>query len=364
MFKAKNSHFKLFLVTLLAVVGIHSINVSRFNNIFAEINLGNRVVANEVNNQNFNFQNGEIIAKKSGGRSGGGSFKKSSPSRSKSSGSPGTKSSTPSRNSTINRSSGSSGSSYSNPTYSGGYRTYSRSSGGGFFGFIFGLFFIILFVLVPIFLIYKVITGLFNRDTSHATTNQINRERDNNKVTISKVQVALSPQAENIQKQLSDLSLTVDTDTEEGLLKLMRESVLIILRHDHAWTHVLSSSESFHIDNAEAAFNKISFIERSKFSSETLSNVDGNIQTIENVNYNRDEIIAYVVVTLILGTADDRPLFEKINTEEKLKETLLKLASMRSDYLMKFELLWTPQTEDEYLTDEELLMEYSDIIPL
>ncbi|GAB4545485.1 MAG: hypothetical protein Tsb0014_39710 [Pleurocapsa sp.] len=361
MFKPTKSHLKLFLATLFTVVGIHSINISGFNDInhiFADLDIGNQVIARDINNSNFNLENNELIAKKSGGRSGGGSFKKSSPSRSKSSGS------SRSKSSTINRSSGSRSPSYSNPTYSGGYRTYSRSSGGGFFGFLFGLFFIGLFALVPIFLIYKVITGLFNRDTSHATSNQINRERDNDRVTISKVQVALSPQAEGIQKQLSDLSLTVDTDTEEGLLKLMQESVLILLRHDNAWTHVLSSSESLHIDNAEAAFDKISFTERSKFSSETLSNVDGNIQTLENVNYNRDEIIAYVVVTLILGTADDRPLFEKINTEEKLKEILLKLASMRSDYLMKFELLWTPQTEDEYLTDEELLMEYSDIIPL
>ena len=37
---------------------------------------------------------------------------------------------------------------------------------------------------------------------------------------------------------------------------------------------------------------------------------------------------------------------------------------MRDDYLMKFELLWTPQQADEYLTDEELLMEYTDIISL
>ena len=37
---------------------------------------------------------------------------------------------------------------------------------------------------------------------------------------------------------------------------------------------------------------------------------------------------------------------------------------MRTDYLMKLELLWTPQKQGEYLTNEELLMEYTEIIIL
>ena len=70
------------------------------------------------------------------------------------------------------------------------------------------------------------------------------------------------------------------------------------------------------------------------------------------------------MVTLILGTADDNPLFDKIDTVEALKAALLEIASMRDDYLFKFELLWTPQQVEQYLTDEELLLEYTNIIPL
>ena len=36
---------------------------------------------------------------------------------------------------------------------------------------------------------------------------------------------------------------------------------------------------------------------------------------------------------------------------------------MREDYLMRFELL-SPQKQGEHLTDEELLMEYTKIMPL
>ena len=197
------------------------------------------------------------------------------------------------------------------------------------------------------------------------SANKIARERDNDRVTVSLLQVALSSAAENIQQELSELSLETDTDTESGLVTLMQESALILLRHEIAWTHVLSSSHSLEIERAESAFDKLSIAERSKFSSETLSNVDGNLKTRSATAVNTEgEFADYVVVTLILGTADDRPLFDKINTEATLKEELLQLASMRDDYLMKFELLWTPQTADRYLTAEELLLEYSSIIPL
>lgn len=70
------------------------------------------------------------------------------------------------------------------------------------------------------------------------------------------------------------------------------------------------------------------------------------------------------MVTLILGTTDDYSLFEQINTISGLQAALIKIASMREDYLFKFELLWTLQLAEQYLTTEELLLEYSNPINL
>ena len=70
------------------------------------------------------------------------------------------------------------------------------------------------------------------------------------------------------------------------------------------------------------------------------------------------------MVTLLLGTADDRALFAKVHSIEELQEILEKLASIRDDYLMKFELLWSPQVENDSLTYDELLTEYTDMIQI
>jgi|GEM_PF-706531 len=341
-----------------------------------------------------------LIVKKSGGRSGGGSFKRrpsrsstpkrSTPSRSKNQRRPSPSyKKKPSRSKNQRRTSPSyqreSDRTYRQSPYerepSRTYRqsnpapvyqnrqnpptNYRRrsSSGGGWLAFIIFLlvlFTVLIIVCIVIFQLYK----MFSRAFSNKGAGRIAKERDNDRVTVSLLQVALSSAATGIQQDLSALSTNTDTETESGLVTLMQESALILLRHEIAWTHVLSDSNSLDIERAESAFDRLSIFQRSKFSSETLSNIDGTLKTRETKQTAEDDFADYVVVTLILGTADDQPLFTKINTQEGLKEALLQISSMRDDYLFKFELLWTPQQADRYLTDEELLLEYTDMIPL
>ncbi|MDJ0682455.1 MAG: DUF1517 domain-containing protein [Xenococcaceae cyanobacterium MO_167.B52] len=400
MFNRRNINLKLFLATVLIVIGTNYLNLSMVShNLIAEININNQVLAYSIKNSpNSNLKEDEIIAKKSGGRSGGGSFKtRSAPAKSSSSSSssPSSTKRNPSRSRSLPRNSSSpyndKSSTYKSPprrtstsvTTEGGYpqKRLTTTSTSDYqqtnwykttLGVILFLLSIALTILLPIglivFLIYVLIKAflkLLNRANSDGFVEEtINRERDNNQVTVSQLQVALSSQADGVQEELSTLSLNVDTSTDEGLTELMRESVLILLRHDQAWNYVLAESNSLHVSEAETEFYKISFTERSKFSSESLSNIDGNVRTKETVYYSDENFPAYVIVTLILGTADDRPLFSQIYSEKQLKEVLLQLVSMRQDYLMKFELLWTPQKQDEYLTEDEFLLEYSNMIKL
>ncbi|HBB33486.1 MAG TPA: hypothetical protein DC064_17195 [Cyanobacteria bacterium UBA9273] len=191
------------------------------------------------------------------------------------------------------------------------------------------------------------------------------RERDNDTVTVSKLQIALLAGTPGLQSELSQLTLNVDTETREGLLELLQESALVLLRNTDTWSHVLASSESIHIDKAEALFNQISVQERSKFSAETLSNIRGKVKQKAAVTFGvKEDLGSYIVVTLLVGTADDKPLFKEVRSLEALKEALEKVASVRSDYLMKVELLWSPQEEGESLTYDELLTEYTNMVQI
>ena len=306
-----------------------------------------------------NSTKSKLIAKSSGGRSGGGSFKKrSSGSSSSRRSSPRKSSPRPTYNSRPKTRTSSPSRSYSSPSYPNNYTYHSGSSSNGF---IFILLFLLIFGGVTFAVIAIVLKSIF---ASNSSAKPSDRERDNNIVTLSKLQVALSAEAKDVQKQLSELSLSTDTDTDEGLIELLRESVLVLLRNSEYWSHVLSSSDSLHIDKAESAFQQLSVAERSKFNAETLSNFEGQIRHREAIQPDENDVAAYIVVTLILGTADDKPLFDKINSQEELQLVLENLASIRDDYLMKFELLWSPQTESDSLTYDELITEYTDMIQL
>lgn len=191
-------------------------------------------------------------------------------------------------------------------------------------------------------------------------------ELENDIVTISKLQVALKSSAALLQSELSQLTLEADTATTEGLKKLLEDAVVALLRNTESWTHVFGSSETIsNRDAAETVFNRLSIEERSKFSAETLTNVDGKIRQRELVKPEKTENgTTYIVVTLLIGTADDRPLFASIDTAEEMQETLKQVAAMQLDYLMVFELLWSPQVETDTLTEGELKAEYGELMAI
>jgi uncharacterized membrane protein len=324
----------------------------------------------------------EAQARSSGGRSGGGSFRSnpSSPSRP----------STPSYSNPSYSNPSYSNPSYSNPGSGGSYPSnpYRDNRGGGTvivpvpvgppsytnpaYGgtttdgssniavFILGLLLMggAGFALLLGYLAIKAKSG----DRSGFGAASVDKELDNNIVTVSKIQVALLAQAREIQTDLTQFSLEVDTDTQAGLYQLMQESILALLRSPENWSHVLASSQTVkNREAAEALFNQISVAERSKFSLETLSNVGGKVYRRDFKPDPEEDPAAYIVVTLVAGTAHDQPLFDKIQTESALKESLQKLAAIPLDYLMVFELLWSPQDAQDSLTYEELLTEYTDM---
>jgi len=45
-----------------------------------------------------------------------------------------------------------------------------------------------------------------------------------------------------------------------------------------------------------------------------------------------------------------------------LRSLLMKLGAITTDYLMVYEVLWSPQNETDSLTQEELVLNYPDLV--
>lgn len=306
------------------------------------------------------LQGDRAEARSSGGRSRGGSF--SAPSRT----APG-----PSYNNPANNPAP-----YNDPYYSqpravpvpipGGYGYGGYSSGG--FGSLLLLLLLGGGAILPIMWIYFMRSrqggagGYGAMGGGYGATTEV----DNDIVTVTRLQVALLAQARDIQKSLTELTASADTASQAGLSALLQETVLALLRAPENWTHVRVNSQTVKSrEEAGQIFEQISIEERSKFSAETLANVGGRVRRQAMPTSEDDAPASYIVVTLVLGTADDRPLFsDKIRSATELQTALKRVGSISPDYLLVFELLWSPQDSADSLTYDELLTEYTDLVQL
>jgi uncharacterized membrane protein len=187
-------------------------------------------------------------------------------------------------------------------------------------------------------------------------------ELTNDIVTVSLLQIALRADARRLQTLLNEWGETADTATPEGLFSLLQQVAQGLLDYSRYWTHVLASSKTVNVyEEAEEVFNAWSLRERSKFSAETLTNVDGVITKRSPVPPGIDDTPAYIVVTLILGTEGDRPLFSEIYSASALRDVLDGIRLMQPLYLLVFEMLWSPQDPDDSLTEAERATEYAEM---
>ncbi len=191
------------------------------------------------------------------------------------------------------------------------------------------------------------------------------------KATVTCVQVAMMAEARAIQAQLAELATSLDISTKAGLTQQLQESVMALLRSKTSWTHGRSLSQTVNdLKSAETLFEQMSINERQKFTTEALVNLQGQvrsaagmfksdipIQTDEYADYNE-----YIVVTLLVATKDQKPLFEQIHNETELKDALSKLGTISGDNLMVFELLWSPTSGS--LSYDQLLLNYPDMCQL
>lgn len=288
---------------------------------------------------------GSALAARTGGRIGGGSFR--SPSRT-----------------------------YSSPrggAYGGGgygYRGGGYGYGGGGFGFPFLLPFLGFGGVGSLFSILIVIAlaNFLIRSFSNIGGGQIGDGYDNTKVSVAKVQVALLASGRYLQKELDELAQTADTNTASGRAMVLQEASLALLRHPEYWVSGLTEDNTTGIDAAEAKFNQLALAERSKFSSETLSNVNNQLressptQLLEGKGElsKFTETGEYIVASIIVGVQGKLDLPE-INEVNNLQQALQQVAAIGSDRLLAIEILWTPQAEGDTLSKEDVLVNYPNL---
>jgi uncharacterized membrane protein len=289
---------------------------------------------------------GNALAARTGGRIGGGSF------------------GAPSRTYTSPRGG------YSSP---GGYG-YGYGGGGGigfpfllpFFGIgggFGGLFTILIFIAIANFLV-RTVRSVAGGDEAQVLS------YDNPQVSVAQVQVGLLANARGLQAELNEIALTADTATASGRATVLQEATLALLRHPEYWVYGSTQSQQTALTSAEAKFNQLALSERSKFTEETLTNVNSQLRNVlqgsdmekdgELVTQNSQESGEYIMVTVIVGV-DGKLELPKVNNSEDLSKALQQIGSIGSDRLLAVEVLWTPQAEGDTLSKDDILAHYPNV---
>lgn len=268
---------------------------------------------------------------------------------------------------------------YSTPrTYApgGGGGYYAPYPGGGFgFPFLFPFFgigggFGGLFTILIFFAIANFMLQAFRRASSGGVEEL---EYDSNPtVSVTRVQVGLLAEARDLQAELNRIAELADTNSPEGRVQVLQEASLALLRHPEYWVYAGGGTQQSRLASAEAEFNRFALAERSKFSEETLSNVNNQLKSatpkaelpVGDGSNNSDLAVKdpgeYIVVTLIAATLGKLQL-PTINSTDDLRQTLRQFGSIPSDKLLAIEVLWTPQAEGDTLSSDDLLAEYADL---
>ncbi len=292
-------------------------------------------------------QAGSALAARTGGGFGGGSFRRSAPTRMAPSRAP-----------------------------SGGY--YGGGYGGGFGGgfgfpfmlpFFFGgggtLFSILIFIAIANFLVSTF------RNASGSEGGGFTSEQDmtNPPVSVNTLQIGLLSQARSLQTDLDRIALSASTGSSAGLADALQETTLALLRNPEYWVYGNSEGQQTRLLSAEAEFNRRTLSERSKFQEETLSNYSAQVRQKASTATlaPNDDVSAlaqgpgeFILVTLIVA-AQGKLQLPKIQSAQDVKQALSQLGGVGSDNLLAMRVLWTPQAEGDTLTADDLIEAYPNL---
>jgi uncharacterized membrane protein len=270
-------------------------------------------------------------------------------------------------------------------TYAPPSRTYAPPGGGyypgGGFGFPFlipfwgigggfgGLFTILIFLAIANFLLQA-----FRRVGSGEMEEM--EYSSNPPVSVTRLQVGLLAEGRGLQTELNRIAETADTNSPEGRTEVLQEASLALLRHPEYWVYAGSNTQQARLGSAEAEFNRLALAERSKFTEETLSNVNNQLKAAtpkgalppaqkDGELDNPTRLIAegpgeYIIVTLLAATLGNLQL-PKVNNADDLRQALRQIGGIPGERLLAIEVLWTPQAEGDTLTADDLMAEYADL---
>lgn len=288
--------------------------------------------------------NHPLLARRSGGRIGGRSFSRRSSSRS-----------TKSLGSSSRSSRSYGGTSYgSRRRSSGGFFFFGGSSRGGGSGFGTVLFLIILLIVIG-GIVYAI-----RRSRKVGSSEE-------ESFTTMKLQFGLHATAVDFRRKIKDMAMNMDFDDEEDLKMLVSESTMLLTQHKDyiKYGHAEASETTKNIEKAETYFDDMIHKEREKLSQETFTKLQGrSISEQDLAAGNRPDFMdikEYIVFSMVVSYANAKISLPDDYEWSGYRELLKVISLIPTKNIVAAEIIWSPDAEEDVLTEDDITQYYPDM---
>lgn len=180
----------------------------------------------------------------------------------------------------------------------------------------------------------------------------------------------LMAEGDEVKAALREVARTGDPDTNAGLARMLQEAALVALRHPERWVYgnVERAQGSAHsVDSQVGAWATQA---RAAFTTQTTSNYQNKdphsgFRQDKRYSFERDTGDLYLAVTLAVAAQTLKNLPPAgVTTAAEARAVLSAISSIHPDDLLRAEVVWSPDVEGEFLSEDEAIQKYPELTKL
>ncbi|MFK7987591.1 MAG: DUF1517 domain-containing protein [Sandaracinaceae bacterium] len=185
-------------------------------------------------------------------------------------------------------------------------------------------------------------------------------------VDVSAIRLGIDWRARReLQAELQRMAASGNTNSKQGLSRLLREAILAVRRCEVSWLYCsIANYHPMSAASAEGIFRQTATSSRAKFTEELVRNADGSTSTREAAarRAHKHEGEGVVVVTLIVASRREILDVTETGDANRIKVLLDEMVmSANPQSLVAMEVVWSPADENDRMSTAELEQHYPEL---
>lgn len=180
----------------------------------------------------------------------------------------------------------------------------------------------------------------------------------------------LMAEGDEVKKALQRVAQSGDPDSNEGLARMLQEAALVALRYPDRWVYGNVERAQGAANAADSQVGAWATEARAAFTEQTTSNYqnkDVNTGFEQRKDYKADknsgDLYLSVTIAIAAHTLENLPPAGVTNAAEA-RAALNAISSVAPGDLIRAEVVWSPDAEGEFLSEDEAIQKYPKLTKL